>query len=62
MLHYPHTNNTIRSIGREENQVKDEQTDSNDMASSTNKTGENIVAKSRGLGSPFKCIRLSSTQ
>jgi kinesin family protein 15 len=44
------------------NQVKDEQTNSNAMASSTNKTGEKTATKSRGSGSPFKCIGLSLAQ
>lgn len=44
------------------NQVKAEQTNSNAMASSMNKTGEKTAAKSRGSGSPFKCIGLGLAQ
>lgn len=44
------------------NQVKAEQTNSNAMASHTNKTGEKTATKSRGSGSPFKCIGLGLAQ
>ena len=44
------------------NQVKAEQTNSNAMASFTNKAGEKTAATSTGSGSPFKCIGLGLAQ